>query len=102
MLSAQCYPATPDEQSVDRNGAFTSHVGIHAPSTRTMRMPVSSMGVPMSTMAVPVTPMAVLSVAVPMMRVPVVVARAAALGCAVGVGVTEGTDAHQVDEETAN
>lgn len=79
----------------------TSHVGIHAPSTRTMRMPMSPMGVSMSTMAVPVTSMAVISVAMPM-RVPVVMARAAALGRAVGVGVTEGTDAHQVDKEAAN
>ena len=68
-------------------------------------MPVSTMRVAMSGMAVSVTsmtPMAVLSVAVPVVRVPVVVARAAGLGRAVGVGVTEGTDTHQVDEEAAN
>lgn len=61
-------------------------------------VPVSSVSV--SSVGVAVPPVAVLAVGVAVVRVAVVVRRAAF--AAVGVGVAEGADAHQVDQQASN
>lgn len=81
----------------------TSHISIHSPSSRPVRMPmavrvtVSSMTMSMSSMAMFCT-----SMPVPVVRVGVVMPRAATFGGPMGVCMTEGTDAHQINEESTN
>lgn len=58
---------------------------------------MSAVGVAMSAVGV-----AVLAVGVAMMRVSVVLRGAAFPAVGVGVGVAEGADSHQVDQQTAN
>lgn len=62
-----------------------------------VRVTVPSMTVSMSSMAV-----FCIAVPVPMVRVAVLMPRAATFGGPMGVRMTEGTDAHQINKQSTN